>query len=370
MSRLSSGLWLVAGFALVIVVVGTALGQPLLLSYVESGSMEPTLEPNDGFVAVPAAVSGQPEVGDVVVFRAEELQGGGLVTHRIVDRTDEGYVTRGDANPFTDQDGGEPPVTRDRILATALERNGNVVVLPQVGVVFGGIRGTVSWGQRRLAGLLGTRALLGTSGIGYLLVSVGAALLLLARTGSGRTVRRERSRTRARTTYSPVVVTLALCALLVGPATVAMVAGGTTHSVPVSAADRPIPGTVTTDGTGTATVGYRVPNDTPLPTLVVFEPTGSGITVGPSDGVIGPGQELRVTARVTGPTTGPRVERSFAEARYLPVLPPGLLVSLHDVHPWLALLAVDAALCVAVVLVVLVLFGTGPIRARSRSRSS
>jgi len=87
---------------LVSMVLGQVLGQPVLLGFVTSESMEPTLETGDGFVAVPAALTGPVEEGDVVTFRAEEIQGGGLTTHRVVDETDRGYITRGDANPFTD----------------------------------------------------------------------------------------------------------------------------------------------------------------------------------------------------------------------------------------------------------------------------
>jgi signal peptidase len=370
MGRVQTALGVVIVLALAALVLGTALGQPLLLSYVETGSMEPTLSPGDGFVAVPTALSGEPEVGDVVVFRAEELQGGGLVTHRIVDRTDEGYVTRGDANPFTDQDGGEPPVSRDRVLATALQVNGNVVVLPGVGTVLGAVPAALDWGQRRLAAAIGTRAVLGTSGIGYMLVGIGALLLVLARTGSGRVASRTRSRKRGRETYSPLLLTALLCGLLVVPATGAMVLGGDTHTVPVSAADTTVPGTVEVGADGTAAVRYRVPNDSPLPTLVVFDPATAGVTVQPAYGVIWPGQETRVTADVVGPTESARVERHFTEARYLPVLPPALLVALHGVHPLLAVLAVDLALAALVVVVVVTLVGIEPLRVRSRNRSA
>jgi signal peptidase I len=83
-------------------VLGQLPGQPILLSYVATGSMEPTMDAGDGFVAVPSAVTGPPSEGDVVVFDARELHDGGLTTHRVVDETDEGDVTKGDANPFTD----------------------------------------------------------------------------------------------------------------------------------------------------------------------------------------------------------------------------------------------------------------------------
>jgi signal peptidase len=39
-------------------VLGVVLGQPVLLSYVETGSMEPTLNPGDRFVAVTTADAG------------------------------------------------------------------------------------------------------------------------------------------------------------------------------------------------------------------------------------------------------------------------------------------------------------------------
>jgi len=34
-------------------IVGQYLGQPVLLSYVETGSMQPVLSPGDGFIAIP-----------------------------------------------------------------------------------------------------------------------------------------------------------------------------------------------------------------------------------------------------------------------------------------------------------------------------
>jgi len=44
-------------------VAGQLLGQPILLSFVETGSMQPTLDPGDGFVAVPASLAGPVGVG-------------------------------------------------------------------------------------------------------------------------------------------------------------------------------------------------------------------------------------------------------------------------------------------------------------------
>ena len=60
----------VSVLVVVVIVAGQLAGQPVLLGYVTSGSMAPTLETGDGFVAVPAAVSGPIDTGDVVVFEA------------------------------------------------------------------------------------------------------------------------------------------------------------------------------------------------------------------------------------------------------------------------------------------------------------
>ncbi|QAY19106.1 S26 family signal peptidase [Halorubrum ezzemoulense] len=69
---------------LVSLILGQVFGQPVLLACVDSGSMEPTIDEGDGFLTVPAAVTGPPTEGDVITFRAKEIGEGGLTTHRIV----------------------------------------------------------------------------------------------------------------------------------------------------------------------------------------------------------------------------------------------------------------------------------------------
>lgn len=72
---------------------------PKLLGYshavVLSGSMEPVFSVGDMLVFHEQE---QYEIGDVVIFR----QGGNLITHRIVEEMDGGFVTKGDANNTCD----------------------------------------------------------------------------------------------------------------------------------------------------------------------------------------------------------------------------------------------------------------------------
>ncbi len=75
-------------------VVGQALGTPVGVSYVETGSTGPTLKLDDGFVAIPSQVAGPVEKGDVTLFRGKGIQGGDLTPSRVVEQAEHGYVRR------------------------------------------------------------------------------------------------------------------------------------------------------------------------------------------------------------------------------------------------------------------------------------
>lgn len=102
-------------------ILGQVLGQPVVLGFVTSESISPTQSEDDSSAAIPSQVADPIEEGDVIVFEAEEIQGGGLTTHRVVDETDREYITKGDNNAFTDQDNNEPPVKRTQVVAKALQ---------------------------------------------------------------------------------------------------------------------------------------------------------------------------------------------------------------------------------------------------------
>jgi signal peptidase len=283
----------VVGATLVLVVlalvVGQLLGQPVLLSYVTSGSMEPTIDTGDGFVAIPTAVAGPVEEGDVVVFKAEEVNGGRLTTHRVVRETDRGYITRGDANPFTDQANGEPPVKRTQVVSKALEVGGSVVVVPHLGTVAEGSRSVVAALQRQLAGLLGMRSLLGVQGLAYLLfaLSIVAYTVDVIRDSGGKE-RQGRDRSRSTGTDARVLVG-ALALLVVLSATAAMVgpSGAQQYDVVSAEFESERPDVIETGTSKTSTVG--IPNGGLVPVMVFLEPGSDSIGVEP--------RELRIDGR-------------------------------------------------------------------------
>ncbi|RXT04388.1 signal peptidase I SipW [Ammoniphilus sp. CFH 90114] len=83
-------------------------GQPNIFGYrlmnVLSGSMEPAIHTGSIILVKPIVNNDQLKVGDIITYKSN-IKEGILVTHRIVDVTDEReieYVTKGDANESKD----------------------------------------------------------------------------------------------------------------------------------------------------------------------------------------------------------------------------------------------------------------------------
>lgn len=356
--------------ALVSLVAGAVIGQPVLLSYVETGSMEPTIGAGDGFVAVPSALAGPPSEGDVVVYRAEQLQGGGLTTHRVVDETPRGYVTRGDANPFTDQDGGEPLVTEDRVVAQALQVGGTVVVVPYVGTVIAGVQGAVIAVQNGIATVVGVEAFLGSQGVGLVLLGVGFGLfglsVALDRLGSPR---RDRQRTRSRTDAldARLVVVLLLVVVLV-PANVAMIVPSGIHTMTIDGDT--VAETADVDTGDPVGWEYTIENRGFVPVVVVFESADPTVSVPQYRRTLAPGERRELSIAVTAPPEGFTRTGRLQEYRYLLVLPPSVIESLHDAGPVVAWTVINLVLAVSLVLLVARTVGFGRLRTAPTTRVS
>jgi signal peptidase len=362
--------WQTTEIALVLIVLalllGQALGQPILLGFVETESMQPSLEPNDGFVAIPSPLSGPVEEGDVIVFEAQELHGGGLTTHRVVGVTDRGYITKGDANPFLDQDGDEPPVQDEQVVAEALQVNGEVVVIPSLGSAVTRVQEAASTVQLHLGALLGTSLFFGTQGLLNLLVVVCllAYGFLLVREGRTRDRTRQSSRKTGMDSRRVVAV---ITLVLVASVTATMVFGAGTHQLTVESSDSAVDGPGLQTGES-VTETVDVPNSGLLPVFVVFEPHTEGIEVTPSELRVG-GRDIAETAvTVTAPAEPGRVNRVLVEHRYLAVLPESTVHALYQYHAWAPIVVIDALLGIPFYLLGIWLVGTGRIRERSRPR--
>jgi signal peptidase len=356
------------GVVVISLVVGNLLGQPILLSYVETGSMAPTLNPGDGFVAVPPAIAGQVETGDVVTFRAEEIQGGGLTTHRVVGETEQGFVTRGDANPFTDQDSDEPPVRPEQVVAVAWQPGGSVLAIPYLGTAVQALQGSIQTLQVRLAGLLGTRSLLGLQGFAYLLFGATVVLYLLDLYLADDTDR-ERSRERDTGTDARLLVgAMAVGLALAATAAMAAPAGSQEFTI-VSAEFESDSQFVVQQGESTTT-RYTVGNGGFVPVVTFLEPGSDAVDVQPRELRVGSRSVANASLTLSAPPETGAYRRYVVEHRYLALLPPSLTRSLYGVHPWLPVVAIDALIAVPFYILGTRLLGTGRIRTRSRSSPS
>ncbi|QLC34832.1 signal peptidase I (plasmid) [Halarchaeum sp. CBA1220] len=308
--------------------VAAPAGAPVQVSYVYSDSMEPTIGVGDGYVVVPA---GDVESGDIVTFWSAAR--GDYTTHRVVGETSEGYLTRGDNNPVSDQRAGYPPVARDAIVGEVLTWNGDPVLLPGLGRAVGAAR-------ENAAVLLGALA---------------AAGLLGARRDAPVSERPERARS--------VVYPLLVAALLGTAAVVAF--GGASHSETFLAVeDATATGSASTLAVGTAqTVSYAVGvADQPWATRVVHT-TGLHAVETTRNATA-----VTVTGTVRAPATPGPVPAEVAVRSYPAVLPHGTVARLDATHPLLAAFACTAlAFAPLFALVALAVDGGERLRA-SRSR--
>lgn len=357
--------YLLATVVVVALLAGQLLGQPVLLGFVETGSMAPTMAPGDGFVAVPPALAGGVEVGDVVTFRAESVGGGGLTTHRVVGTRGDGFVTQGDANAVTDQAGGEPVVEREQIVAEALQVGGRVVVLPGLGAAVETVQGL----QGRLARLLGTRALLGPQGVAYLLLVLGAASYVVALLAESR--RRARNTRRETGTVDGRVLVVGLTLLLVVVLTASSVFTSGAHEFEVVSSVSDSPGVGVIERGGTESVAFSVPSSGLLPVVVYLESDDPALSVTPERLEVAGGSTRTARVTITAPEETGFYEYELTERRYLMFLPPATIDALYRVHPTLPLVATNALLGLIFFGLGALLVGWGPVRVDGgRSRTS
>ncbi len=348
-----------------VVVAGNVLGVPLLLGFVETGSMEPTIRAGDGFVTLPTAIAGSPAAGDVVVFEAEALDGGGLTTHRIVEETSEGYITQGDNNHAADQEGREPPVADEQIVAVAWQPGGEVVTVPGLGTAAMAVQSTLSGAGHQLSSQLGIGSAGPANGPPLLLIA-GVGLIVLSFVLDWRSAD---SRDRSRSTpvrVSPRTVVLAV-GLVVCLATFgAMSSMATTTDVSIISAeyDSDRPDVVPTGETESQP--YTVSNGGLLPVVSVLESTDDAVEIPDGPTVVSGGDADDVPVAITAPTETGYYSHELTEYRYFGVLPARVIVGLHTIHPAAAMTAVTVTIGGIVLFPLAMLAAASTARSRSR----
>lgn len=102
------------------------------LWYVYSGSMDPTIKTNDGYILIK---SKEYKLGDIVTFKPKVLKDK-YVTHRIIEVIEGNkFITLGDNNQSTDQEFGEPPVLYEQIIGKVFTVGGKPIIIPYLGII-------------------------------------------------------------------------------------------------------------------------------------------------------------------------------------------------------------------------------------------
>jgi signal peptidase len=311
----------------VLAVVVAPPPSPVQLSYATSDSMAPTIGAGDGFLVV---ATGDPEVGDVVTFYSPERDE--LVTHRVVGQTEAGLLTKGDANPSTDQAAGLAPVTGERVLGTVPAVGGSLLVLPGLGAVVEPVKANPMLVALALAAV---------------------ALALVARSGPARPT--QRSVPQVDDLVVPVLVVAA-----VGSLAFTLFLGASVYEFQYVAVDGPptTEGEVSTTDPTTRIFTVRGVG-TPLHTVLVDT---DGLAV--ADRQVST-EEVRLRATPTPPDgqAGGTFDVTVRAYAYPSTLPEGLLRTLHDVHPVLAAVSSVGAAFVPLYGLYLLLFdGRTPLR--------
>ncbi|WP_324760207.1 S26 family signal peptidase [Haloarcula sp. GH36] len=348
--------------------VGQLLGQPVLLGFVRTGSMDPALEPDDGFVAVPSPLTGPPEPGDVIVFEAKAIQGGGLTTHRVVGTTEKGYITKGDANAITDQTAGEPPVRDHQIVAEVLQINGRIVAIPALGSGINALKNTVQGVQLTLARWSGTELFLGTEGV-LTVLAVAAFGYLGFDSVFGTRDERDRDTDRSRSQGLDPRLLVAACALVLAAGLVAptVVQDGTTEMEIVSSSFDSERADVIPAGESKPRT-RQLRNPSYLPNVIYLVP-GDGVDVSDRVVRVPPQSQREVTVTLHAPADTGSYQRLLTTHRYVAVLPASLLTELHGEHPWLPTIGTLGSIVVPFYLVGSAIVGRSRLRRRRRDGS-
>jgi len=351
----------------VAVIVGQVVGQPVLIGFVISGSMQPALAPGDGFVAIPSAIAGDIQEGDVVTFRAKEIQGGGLTTHRVVEVTERGYITRGDNNPFTDQDSGEPPVKRPQIVAVAWQPGGSVLSIPGIGAVVTGVQNVLTAIEQQVSSLLGVRTLLGTQGLAYviLLLSIVVYVADVALYGEKRDRQRETIRNSGLNVK--LLIGIFACAVILS-ATVAMVGSSGPQEFAFISSESDRQGIDVIESGTSESATYVLGNSGAIPMVVYFDSKTNNMGIEPLEVVIPSYSTVNASLTLTAPPETGYYRQYVVEHRYLLVLPQSVIRGLYEIHPWLPIVAIDAVLGVPFYITGVMLLGSGRYRSRSQDR--
>lgn len=130
-------LYIIVAVVLVAAIASAIKDRPMLFSAVRSNSMYPMFQRGDMILITSVSETTPVNIEDIVIFRAEtgSLSANGWIVHRIIEGDDVlGYITKGDANTYSDQaSGGTGPIKREWIVSKVITLANYPIKIPLLG---------------------------------------------------------------------------------------------------------------------------------------------------------------------------------------------------------------------------------------------
>lgn len=130
-------LYIIVAITLIAAISSAIWNRPFILTSVRSNSMYPLFERSDMLLIKPIAKNDSIKTGDIIVFKVAEgnLSSKGWIVHRIISGDEkDGFITKGDANDYTDQEsGGTGPIQKEWIASKVLTIGSKPLKIPLIG---------------------------------------------------------------------------------------------------------------------------------------------------------------------------------------------------------------------------------------------
>jgi signal peptidase len=94
------------------------MNRPILMTAVRSNSMYPLFQKGDMVFLNPFFSKYKIKLGDIIIFKTEggSYDTKGWIVHRVINgNSTNGFITKGDANEYTDQSGDNPSIKSEWI---------------------------------------------------------------------------------------------------------------------------------------------------------------------------------------------------------------------------------------------------------------
>ncbi len=309
---------LIATVFMLLLVASIVFNAPLLLGYVKSGSMKPTIERYDLIMINP--FDRDYAEGDIIVFKS----GDEWVCHRIVGVMGNGFLTKGDANVATDQFSGKDVVGKGNIAGKVITVGGDVVRIPGAGKYVQQISN--SFDSNKFIAFI-------------LLLSGGLLLSSDALFSESRRKGRKRRKNTIRIGYGTIAV--AITVAIVVAMTFAMVASFETKRIEygTTAAGGKRSEWVLPGSEFTRTV--EVENGGRYPYYYVVK-TGSRSKSNEETFLLMPGEGKTFDVRVSAPSDTALHTERIRILKYLPLLPISTVEYLSGIHEFLPVVAMNS----------------------------